>query len=92
MSSADPTATADVVEFAIPADEIDRYFEWTSCAAFRFVRDGDTVRFQVALTDDTRDRYRAALVQIADSEGPWGWIAHAALHPERAERGNRDAS
>lgn len=31
-----------------------------------------------------RDRYKAALIRIADAEsGRWGWIAHDALHPER---------
>ena len=31
-----------------------------------------------------RDRYRDALARIANAEsGPWGQIAHAALHPER---------
>ena len=33
------------------------------------------------------DRYRAALVRIADAEsGVWGWIAHDALHPDAPRR------
>lgn len=39
--------------------------------------------------DETLERYRRALVQIADSEsGVWGWIAHEALHPKTPTTGD----
>lgn len=45
-----------------------------------------------AMWEEVANEYRRALVRISDAEsGHWGWIAHEALHPERAQSSEKEA-
>lgn len=52
---------SETFDFQIPVEDVERFFDWQLCAAFRFVRDGDRVVLEFitdldALTAPESDR------------------------------------